>query len=764
MSEIKRVSRRLAGLAAAWVGCAWIVGWEVADAGTATWIQTGDGAVAAWTNDVNWNAGSHPGTGAGESAYLTNRAGGVYTAVLDATLTNGLSALVLSNSLGQARLVVTNAVLTNATLTLGGGGWLEVGNGGVVNIGSTVNWLGTNGQVTLDAGGRCVTRGAMTIGGGVNAVNARVTGSGGAWDLQGNNLTVNGGGGAGGTLVISGGLLTNANAATFSGIGPQFMLTNGGLVQTVCPWHPWRQDMAVSTNARVQVVGGGAVPSCWLSSGTLTLNMLGTGSVWTIDGTGVRGSAMVTNLNGYNNAGFLIGSAPGANGNALLVTNGGSLYCSGGTIGGGGALGNRLMVVGGGGAVTSSVVIPTANPYLGPITVGAGGTGNVLTVDGAGVAGGACILNNSGYNSGVGSASGCGNLLLLTNGGQFSCASFSVGDGAAGNTSVVTGAGSLLATWSSKTLCVGNGGATGNVLAVDAGAAVTGGSIIIGNGTNAVANRLLITGGATVNGPWGSTIGSFGNSNAVVIAGAGSHWGLNWQSGFLSIGVAPGSGNTLMLTNSADLFTYGLTVGSGAGAVSNSVTIIDGALLKQDGAYGWPVVIGTNASYNAVSVSGANASWNAAGLGVIIGSGTATGNTLTVGGGGVITNVGTLQIGTGTAPFRNALVLAGGSVRASSLTIGGGNKIAPAIGGAGILPAVVSGTATLAVGSLVSPTNLPGISATNYIILTAGSVVNNGVILDPAVDPLQWRLSVGATNVVLTYKFPMPRGTALLFF
>ena len=159
--------------------------------------------------------------------------------------------------------------------------------------------------------------------------------------------------------------------------------------------------------------------------------------------------------------------------------------------------------------------------------------------------------------------------LVITNGGDFiNMSSVTIGFGAAAdnNAALITGAGS---TWDNAgRVTIGSeGGAEGNALTLENGAAMTSGGDIQIKGSY---GSLRVTGGATMttgNGmPIASSSGAY--SNTVLVSGAGSVWN-NTAGGGMTFGANSVSGNFLIVSNGASVNNL-----SDAGSANGDNTII----------------------------------------------------------------------------------------------------------------------------------------------------------------------------------------------
>jgi len=365
----------------------------------------------------------------------------------------------------------------------------------------------------------------------------------------------------------------------------------------------------------------------------------------------VNGSVIVAN-NYY--------SANTAISNRLLVADGGQVYSVGGKIGNasyGTAVTNFIQIIGGGSG--GSTALWSLGGGALTIPNRSSNSGNFITADGAGVAGGAVMTNLSL------DIAGQYNSILLTNGAyMFATAASMIGNSGNNNSlTIVGGSANSILNMSGQTFYVGSGGGNANVLLVGAGGIMTNVASVKVGYNNSSDNQLVVTG-----------------------AGA-----LLVDSGDVFVGFTESGGPTVV-SNSALIANGGVVRAGGAlivGAVgyaagserSNSVTVSNGGQLYTRAAscigagnYGlyWP---GT-AFGNTVTVSGNSSRWDLGNTSLIVGNvGTSTSNTLTVSTGGIITNLTTLIVGTQTSTVSNQIVVAGGYIYANSATITNGNQV-----------------------------------------------------------------------------------------
>ena len=280
-----------------------------------------------------------------------------------------------------------------------------------------------------------------------------------------------------------------------------------------------------------------------------------------------------------------------------------------------------------------------------------------------------------------------------------------------------------------------------------------GGMLVVGNGTNSTGNTLTVDAGGIV-------------TNAYV-----------WMAGFDGNPAGGGVSNSLIVTSGGRIFSgradgygYGSCVGmlgAPTGRVERNTALVTGAgsVWNLEGntlSIGYMTAIATTGRWNAVRVAAGGILTNVGTLyiGRTAYSGVSVSNDLAVTTGGVMRAT-TIVVGDAHATG-NTLTLGGGIMNAGTLTVSPGNMLSPVVSIDGVVPLAVSGTATLAAGSYLSPTNRPDAVRGTYTVLTAGAVVDNGLALDPAADPSQWSFIVGPTNVTLTYKPKGPGATIIL--
>ncbi len=403
-----------------------------------------------------------------------------------------------------------------------------------------------------------------------------------------------------------------------------------------------------------------------------------------------------------------------------------------------------------------------------PMYVGNGATtGNTMRVDQ-----GAVMTNFSFFGVGVNGSAGVisfQNTATIAGGGQVWDRNMNAysGVGGPGNSNkltIVGGSGlaqpSLL--YKATPLCIGSGASTGNVVIVDGGGVA--GSAVVTNGVSYHAlfvgvdaaganngnprgapfdNRLIVTNGGFVSSiSQTMTIGLSqngfaANRNQVIVVGSNSL--LRCGTYTLQIGLAQNSGS--MAAGNVLRVADGGVVNNGAcnifiGNAGNGATCMDNELRVENGG----VVTNVGTIYVGRLISAATARSNRIVLGA---GGTVAATAVTVGQAGVTNNM---------------IELRGGVLRTGTLTLNAANGLALVVGQDAPRPVKVTGKATFADGSLVSPRLEAGGRWGDYTILEAGSIVNNGLRLDPAADPRCWRLEIDATTVTLRCR---PTSTVL---
>ena len=593
----------LAGLAVA----------PVAQATNYAWTNTGVNASDYWTTSANWTPGGIPGSATGDAAYLTNAVGNTYTSILNTTPANLLTALMLSNRLGTASLVVTQGIAattcTVTTLTIANGGNLEIDAGCVVSNTTPIVWSGTNGVVRLN-GGTLITLSPATLDFGVSGTTALVTsasaaGQGGVWRYGNTNYLSVGTAASSVSLTINNILLTNIAAYGISVGYNNANASNNSLLITNGAKAVVGGTLAIArnggTNNSIVIAGANSgVPSVLDGNGKIFAIGLGqaagcaaTGNWMRVDNGGVLTNVATLGIGGVNSS-----ALPGDFGNYLIVTNGGKAFCSATYVGSGiGACSNAIIIADNGVMNMNNVLCIGDTAFIGQ-------TGNVVRVDQGGVlnTSGIIIIGGAGTNS-------YGNALNIVNGGklfQSTASSITLGNflGAVSNTVNVANGGQLFcgpvyvgyATASSNSSLTIVGGATTsfvsctaltigsmtscyNTASVLAGGtcSLTNNNIIVGSGIGASSNSLVINGGQVVavgTATAGSgTSGLFGNTIQVINGGLLEANNLQVNAG----ATGPVGGNTI--TNADGIYQFA-TVSPAITLLSNGMVYVNSGTIS----------------------------------------------------------------------------------------------------------------------------------------------------------------------------------------
>ncbi|MCG3147432.1 MAG: hypothetical protein PCFJNLEI_00872 [Verrucomicrobiae bacterium] len=556
------------------------------------------------------NVGSLAGIGAASN-----------TVIVAGANTGGAKAIIDLNGTGALQIGGTAVYATNNWVFIRQDGIITNAGGGVVigNVASAAN----NGLVVTNGG--ALFSGAVTVGGSNNAyiIDGGSVGSvvsNGAVTINGNNFMT----------------VTNATVQ----LGGNLVVGNGGSNAVV----NINRDSLVNLQSNFLAIQGGTVTS----NNSVTIN-----------------AGTVTNAQFSMGA---TGNGVTMRNNSLIITNGGKLFSSGGTI----AFNNSTA----GAESSSNVVLVTGlgsswNMNAGSLTIAwdnNAGSSNKLFYNTLRIDDGAVVTNFSTVSGSfmlgrtVGSTSSTktySNYLIIANGGQL----WTAGNSYVGTTSGGTGTnlanGATVTTgglWDlgGKVLIIGHtwsggGYVASNFLSVTDGGVLNNGSLVIGGSG---------FGGSGAPVAWG---------NQFLISGASTVTVASLNIGYANIPAAQAIGNSATIggAGAAPYFSNAtITVGfGGPNAWSNSLTATNSTIIGG-------LVVGSGANSNSATIwSGVN--WNALGNNVTVGSGAATGNTVTVNG-SVFTNINSLTIGTAATSVNNQLVLTNGAqLFAASVSLGG---------------------------------------------------------------------------------------------
>ncbi len=408
-------------------------------------------------------------------------------------------------------------------------------NAGTLVAGSATA-LGNGGDITFGAAGGTLQYTASSA---ANDYGSRIKNSSGAIILNtnGENVTLSnlGSGNTGGLTKSGNGILTFTGTNSYSGattlsagtiaVYNGTLNTSGGLV-----------DLNAS-DTTISILGGSGVSSTW-NLGNQNLQTKQNGIVsnvqMVIDGDGVAGSAIVTNVNN-----LFWGRT--ANNSTLTVTDGGQMSVNGEV-----RIGNPYYNTTGG-----------AN-----ITIGGGTATSTFSGDGG-----------DDFYIGYGERRGASNniVTVTTNG-------------------VLTNVRDMYVGHVNNAQNNGAPPASGNTLTVTSTGTASMRSVSVGyaqNGYDANANVVQVTNGGTLSTTGTSyvgranTTGSQSNGNTLTVTGTGSSWNAGNQTVYVGFANASGESNNNILTvgtGASVTNVNALTVGGGAGTTTGNQLVINGTL------------------------------------------------------------------------------------------------------------------------------------------------------------------------------------------
>ncbi|HEY6169996.1 MAG TPA: hypothetical protein VI454_18300, partial [Verrucomicrobiae bacterium] len=651
------------------------------------------GTDSLWTNDIFLYVGYN---GAGNQLVVSN--GGVVANGNNGSL--GLN----SNSRSNVAVVTDAGSLWNNQGDLyvgdsGAGNQLVVSNGGVVR--NNFGFLGgtstgsNNFAVVTGAGSLWTNQGDFVVGVS-GAANQLVVSNGGVVMVNSSGYVGQGATGNNNVAVVTGAGSLWTNRLEFyvglSGAGNRLVVSNGGTVVA-------RNLMVLganpnSINNRIVVDGGTLRASNGTGTGKLDLrrgtNVLNSGLV-DVDQVVLTNPAGVFEFNGgtlLTRGGIISNGAPfvvGASGSTPAVWDvraGVSNVVLGNLLILGSNVSGSQLLITNGASLTHSGGIGAFHAYLGFTT---NSTSNVATV-----AGGGSLWNLASNDLIVGNVSS-GNRLVVSNGGAVRSSNGLVGHAGSGNLAVVTGAGSL---WSNRsTLFVGSNGGANLLVVSNAGIVVADGHGLIGinSGANAntvsitdpgsrwsvtsnlyvgnsgSGNRLVVSNGAAVfSGEGDIGFNSGANNNAAVVTGSNSLW-RNANGTVLRVGRG-GSFNQLVVSNGASVFNSLGSIGTLAGANSN-VAVVTGVGSLWSNSFN--LRVGDAGSFNQMMISNGAAVFSVEGdIGFDFG---ASNNAVAVTGGNSLwNNSSSLTVGRNTS-FNQLVVGNGATVLSIGADIGFGS-------------------------------------------------------------------------------------------
>ncbi|OPZ25851.1 MAG: hypothetical protein BWZ02_02278 [Lentisphaerae bacterium ADurb.BinA184] len=375
------------------------------------------------------------------------------------------------------------------------------------------------------------------------------------------------------------------------------------------------------------------------------------------------------------------------------------------------------------------------------ILAGYGVTANALAITGGTV--------TAAYHFALGAGNGSGNSVTVSgSGARLTTTNFDLGvgyyidGGNYGNNNTLTAsAGGVIS--AGRTLYLGSGTATGNLLEVTgAGSQVTAGTSIAVSGTGGN-NRLTVADGATASAP---TVSLGGDANSLTVTGATVTASSTVNTG--------GTNNTVTATDGATVTGSGEFIfASGAGASGNTLTVSGGATVT-GGGHARLGYAGANGNTVTITGTGSLLKTNSYDLGVGNYNGqaanTADNTRVTVSSGGELRAARDLFIGAGASSGNQVTVTGSGSKAtavSTSITVGGtgGDNGLTVQGGATAgAPNLVLGGAdnfmtvdgtTLAAGSTISVrgtnntfTATNGATVTGELFFASGSGVSGNLL------------------------------------
>ena len=618
---------------------------------------------------------------------------------------------------------------------------VTVGNGAKLTINNAAMQIGVFGGSSLQVDGEVSMAAALvTVSNGLTSVGANSVGL----MTVSNSVVVSSDAclgcapGSSGTLGVTGvWSVWNDNGTLYigqGGVSSQLRISNGA--QVVASYGHEGYNSA-SSNNNVLVSGNGSV---WSNLNDLSVGLSGSGNTLVVASSGV-----VYCGNG------VIGSNSAAIGNSVLVTDAGSAWSNrlALTVGCFGSA-NNLVIINGGWLVSGYSKLALSN------YVGYASDNNRVLVSGTGSVWTALNPINIGYQ-------GSANSLIISNGGQVADPLGAVGfaTGSASNTVLIMGMGS---TWTnSGNVFVGYSG-TGNSLTITNGGRVLDSTAYIGysagssnntvmfTGTGASwnhrgglilgysggNNRLLMTDGSVMGGgrdqsPSYLGVNSSSSNNSALVTGAGTVWS---NSSSFFVGNA-GSGNSLVVSNGAHLFSFGTVLGSATFSANNGATITgSGSVLSNS----FTLYVGYGGSGNNLVVDDGGQFVNNT---AYVGNGSSSSNNIVKVAGGAVWRNGMLYVGN--QGSSNALIIAGGSLVATGVTIGaasavcnnrleidGGNLVVTNSATNAVLE-VRNGAFVLDTGTLIAD-KLVMTNACGLFVRKGGALIVGNLVLDPVLD------------------------------
>lgn len=552
--------------------------------------------------------------------------------------------LTVTNSgtvFSRAAYIGRDAAAANNTVILTGAGsrWNNT-NDFIVGYSGSVN------QITLAAASRLSSsNGIVGCNAGSTNNTVLVTGSSTLWENAA-NLTV-GEAGAGNRLAVSNGawVVNQAGVVGASGSNNTVLVTGVGSL--------WRnyQDLEIGRASRgnsLIVTNGSSVlgDEGYIGKEAAAVNnavAVGGSAGWNLSSnlyvgySGARNQLTISGGGYVHNTFGYVGHQTGANGNAVLITGGGSGWQNTAdvSIGESGSRNSLVITNGGllldtyayighaGGASGNTALVSGVNSRWftdSNLYVGYYGSTNHLTInDGGTVVGsysyiGAYGTNNSALVTGAGSLwtnigvlsvgnRGAGNQFTISNGASVLTFRGYVGNyaGATNNAALVTGTGSL---WSNPSHFAVGYYASGNRLTVSAGGVVKNTDAYVGYMNNANNNLVTVTGAGSV---WNSQsnlfLGGSGLGNQLTVTSGGR---VENNDGCVGC-VSSASNNIAYVSGSSSVWQNRSNLYVGLSGASNRLNVEWGGRVESDNAYiGYDIA----ASGNIAWLYGSDARWS----------------------------------------------------------------------------------------------------------------------------------------------------------
>jgi T5SS/PEP-CTERM-associated repeat protein len=535
-----------------------------------------------------------------------------------------------------------------------------------------IGWAGAGNNLMISNGAYIYTEGMGIVGYEESSSNnaVLVTGSDSGWDNYW-GPTVIGWTGAVNRLVIRDGAFVYNWG---SGVIGYDVSSRGNTVLVTDSGSGWYNDYWL-------VVGGsGAGNSLVISNGAYA-------DTWVIDAEGYA----------------IIGYDPSSSNNAVVVTDSGSTwinYYSGLVIGWAAARNSLVIrngayvydqggVIGGDGSNNTVLVTDSHSTWWndGPLYVGGSGAGNSLVISKGG------FVYDQGFGDIGDDVSSSNNAVVVTDPDSVwtNEGPLYVGASGAGNTLVISNGGQMIVSSGGQAfdsqVYVGLNSSSSNnlVLVTDPGSLWTNESFLW-VGWKGTANGLVISNSGHVVSLYGSIGVWYSSSNSgVLVTGSGSVWS---NLPRLCVGYG-GVNNSLFIENGGEVVSHNLILGYWEGSVGNLVGIDNGILTV------------TNESGDAIA--------------------DVRGGALTINGGTCA--VDTLLLTNG---LNSALVFNGGTLTASTLTMDNGAIVECAVG-TNSRPITVSGDLTL--NGTLNIHDAGGLAAGTYTLFTYGGALSGGLAI-----------------------------------